>query len=117
VEQSSTELSNISKLNWRVIPGKFDIYAWQRPLNWAFEWDFSCGDFEIRVGEPQYKVRFFSTAIPVGNYSIKLQKISLDEKIINRLELTKDISKVRKGTLQLFKRAAELRKNENFIKK
>ena len=34
-------------LNWRVIPGNFDIYSWQRPLNWAFEWDTRLGDLTI----------------------------------------------------------------------
>lgn len=115
MEQSSPDLSVQSRLNWRVIPGRFDIYSWQRPLNWAFEWDFSTGDFEIRAGEPQYNVRFFSAREPFGSYTCQLQRLSFDNQIKKRLELTKDIANIRRGTMQLFQRSAQLRATENFL--
>ena len=34
IEQFQPSLVQTSNMNWRVIPGKFDIYSWQRPLNW-----------------------------------------------------------------------------------
>lgn len=115
MEQSSPDLSVQSRLNWRVIPGRFDIYSWQRPLNWAFEWDFSAGDFEIRVGEPQYNVRFFSSKESFGSYTCQLQRLDFDNQIKKRLELTKDIANIRRGTMQLFPRSAQLRAKENFL--
>lgn len=115
IEQFSPELSKKSKMNWRVVPGKFDIYAWQRPLNWAFEWDFSCGDFEIRVGEPQYNIRFLPQEHALENCKISLEKLELNKSINERLALTKDVAKIRRGTSQLFMKAAQLRKNKKFL--
>jgi hypothetical protein len=117
IEQFSPELTVKSKMNWRVIPGNFDIYSWQRPLNWAFEWDFSCGDFEIRAGEPQYNLRFLSKEAPYGSYRINLIREDFKDDIKSRLELTKDVAKIRRGTTQLFSKAADLRNNKMLISK
>jgi hypothetical protein len=117
IEQFSPELSKKSKMNWRVVPGKFDIYAWQRPLNWAFEWDLSCGDFEIRAGEPQYNIRFLPQEHPLENCKISLEKLELNKSIGERLALTRDVAKIRRGTSQLFSKAAQLRKNIKFLDK
>lgn len=117
IEQFSPELSRKSKMNWRVIPGKFDIYAWQRPLNWAFEWDLSCGDFEIRAGEPQYNIRFLPQEQPLENCKISLEKLEINKSISERLALTRDVAKIRRGTAQLFSKAAQLRQNKKFLDK
>jgi hypothetical protein len=117
IEQFSPELSKKSKMNWRVIPGKFDIYAWQRPLNWAFEWDLSCGDFEIRAGEPQYNIRFIPQEQPIEKCKITLEKLELNKSILERLALTRDVAKIKRGTSQLFSKAAQLRENKTFLKK
>lgn len=117
VEQSNPDLTIQSRMNWRVIPGRFDIYSWQRPLNWAFEWDFSCGDFEIRAGEAQYNIRFLPRNYPFGNFSIKLIKLAFDKEIKSRLDLTRDIAKIRRGTAQLFSKSASLREKMDFLPK
>jgi Arc/MetJ-type ribon-helix-helix transcriptional regulator len=98
-----------------VIPGRFDIYAWQRPLNWAFEWDISCGDFEVRVGEPLYNVKFISDMVPNGSYKIRLIRQGLTDALKKRMDLTRDVASIRRGTSKLFGDAEALRAGENLL--
>jgi len=115
LEQSHPLLTDQSAFNWRVVPGKFDIYAWQRPLNWAVEWDTDLGDFEIRVGEPQYILRFYSlTDAPVQKISLIKQNLSTE--INERIKLTTGITKIRKGVSPLFEKSSQLRSGIKFIK-
>lgn len=106
IEQFDSSLSDRSKLNWRIIPGKFDIYAWQRPVNWAFEWDTTSGDFEIRLGETQYCVKFTATDRALSNQAVTLEKRELTAKLKERLQESAGISKVRRGTMALLKSAS-----------
>lgn len=108
IEQSHSLLLNQSKMNWRVIPGKFNIYAWQRPLNWAFEWDTSLGDFEIKSGEPIYSLKFLCNK--KKNCEFELKKYEMNEKISRRLKLTKNITSVKKGISPLIEKSKNDRK-------
>jgi hypothetical protein len=106
VEQFDSGLSDRSRMNWRLIPGKFNIYAWQRPVNWAVEWDMSLGDFEIRTGETQYCVRFASAEHTPSQSKIVLQEVPLSDVLKDRLRHSGGVSKMRRGTSALMKASA-----------
>lgn len=100
VEQISPIMGNPTRINWRVIPGRFDIYGWQRPLNWAFEWDALGGDLMVRMGEPLYYLRFFSQ----GGAQIinpNLVKIEPSDELRKRMIEFSGVSGVRRGTQKL----------------
>lgn len=108
MEQGQPILTETTRLNWRVIPGKIDIYSWQRPLNWAFEWDVTTGDFVIKAGEPIYTLRFFSnTKRPI---SVKLKEYKMNKKLQDQLELTRGIAQVKTGLNPYFEKAKLKRK-------
>ena len=107
MEQGQPILTDTTKLNWRLIPGKIDIYSWQN-RNWAFEWDISTGDFIIKAGEPIYTLRFYSkTKKPI---SVKLKEYKMNKKLQNQLELTRGIAQVKTGLNPFFEKAKLKRK-------
>ena len=108
MEQGQPILTDTTKLNWRLIPGKIDIYSWQRPLNWAFEWDISGGDFIIKAGEPIYTLRFFSKS--KKPLSVELKEYKMNKKIEDQLELTRGIAQVKTGLNPFFEKAKLKRK-------
>ena len=108
MEQSHPMLTDQTKLNWRVIPGIIDIYSWQRPMNWAFEWDISTGDFVINANEPIYSIRFFSKS--KNTTSVDLKEYQMNKKIREQLALTSGIAKVKRGIKPYFEKAKIRRK-------
>ena len=102
MEQGQPLLTNQTKLNWRVIPGTIDIYSWQRPLNWAFEWDISSGDFLINANEPIFSIRFFHKSKNIDNFILK--EYAMSKKLKEQLALTKGIAKVTKGLKPYFEK-------------
>ena len=115
VEQFESSLSSKSSLNWRLIPGKFNIYAWQRPLNWSFEWDMSLGDFEIRTGETQYSVKFHAGSSAIAAPTFKLQEMPVSDVLRERLRHSGGVSKMRRGTSALIRSSHEERANLRFM--
>jgi len=108
IEQCPPIFAETTSLNWRLISGKFDIYGWQRPLNWAFEWDSKCGDLMIKLGEPLYYVRFYDKSgslIPNPD----LLQISLTEELRTRLNASSGVTALQRGTAALIKKSAEER--------
>ena len=108
MEQGQPMLTNQTKLNWRIIPGIIDIYSWQRPLNWAFEWDLNSGDFIINNNEAIYTLRFFDGAKHLDN--VELVEYPMNKKIKDQLALTNGIAKVKKGIMPYFEKAKKKRK-------
>src|SRR3546814_17787653 len=87
-------LGESDSLNWNLIPGRFDIYAWQRALNFALEWDSLKGDLVLRVGDPMYFLRF---------HGERQEKHDLIEQAMNnqlreRLRPFRGIASVRRGS-------------------
>jgi hypothetical protein len=113
IEQFHPSLAQTSTMNWRVIPGKFDIYAWQRPLNWAIEWDTNLGDFVIRPGEPLYFIKFFD--MQSGYEPVELVECEMTKEIKERLRLSRGITGIRKGLVPLMKKAGDARLNIKLI--
>ena len=44
-----------------LIPGRFPIMNWMRPLNWAFEWIDTTKPIRLRQGQPLYYLQFETT--------------------------------------------------------
>ena len=108
MEQGHALLTDQTTLNWRVIPGLIDIYSWQRPLNWSFEWDVNAGDLIINAGEPIYSIRFFSKS--KNPIIVDLKEYQMNKKIKEQLALTKGIAAVKKGLKPYFEKAKLKRK-------
>jgi len=108
VEQLNPALAKTSSLNWRVIPGRFDVFGWQRPLNWAIEWDTSCGDLVVRAGEPLYFVRFWTNE---GQQIVEpdLVEIPLSDELERRMSTMLGVTAMHRGTAALMKRSASER--------
>jgi len=109
VEQTHPFFSDASTLNWRIIPGRFNIHGWQRPLNWAVEWDTKCGDLIIKAGEPLYYVRFYDAegriiATP------DLIKLKLTDELRSRLNESAGVTAIQRGTASLIREASLNRK-------
>lgn len=115
IEQFHPSVADTTSMNWRVVPGEFDIYSWQRPLNWSIEWDTNLGDLIIRVGEPLYFCRFKEPNS--SNPSVDLIECEFTNQLQERLHLTRGITSVRKGIGPLMKRAGKLRSGQSLIKK
>ena len=114
VEQFQPSLAATTAMNWRVIPGKFDIYAWQRPLNWAIEWDTNLGDLRIRAGEPLYFLKF--QAIGQVDANIELIECELTPTLLERLQLSRGITGIRRGLTPLMRKAGQKRLNISLLK-
>lgn len=106
IEQCHPMFADSSSLNWRLIPGKFNIHGWQRPLNWAVEWDTRCGDLIIRAGEPMYYIRFYDES---GKLIVSpdLVKTKLTEDLRERLNNAAGVTAFKRGTAALIRSASK----------
>lgn len=108
VEQCHPFLSESTKLNWRLIPGRFNIHGWHRPLNWAIEWDATAGDLLIKQGEPLYYLKFYDIeGRRIDNPNIKHIPMSSDIK--RSLNSTIGVSGIQRGTAKLIHDASKNR--------
>lgn len=108
VEQCQPIFANSTSLNWRIIPGRFNIYGWQRPLNWAIEWDTKCGDLVIRLGEPLYYLKFFDAeGRLISNPNI--QQVELTEDLRAKLNASAGVTSLQRGTAALMRAASDER--------
>jgi hypothetical protein len=116
IEQCQPIFADTTSLNWRIIAGRFDIYGWQRPLNWAIEWDTKCGDLIIKMGEPLYYVRFYDASGKVIT-NLDLIRIPLTEELRARLNSSAGVTSYQRGTAALIKKASEERSDSLLQKK
>jgi hypothetical protein len=107
-------LSPISSMNWRLIPGRFDIYGWQRPLNWAAEWDINGGDLVIRVGDPLYYIRFIDSQNKIIS-SPELVKVQYTKEIDQRVREISGVTSFRRGTMSLIRESASKRQSSLIV--
>lgn len=114
LRQDPVQLSTPTSHSWRLIPGKFNIYDWQRPMNWAVEWYPQAGDFIIKAGEPLYYVSFENPEGPPPS-SVDLIECDLTPELENRLKETRGVTSMRRGIKPLFAVAKAKRKNMNFL--
>lgn len=114
IDQTQPLVTKTSKLNWRVIPGTFNIYDWQRPVNWAIEWDTTCGDLIIRQGEPIYMIKF--TAITQESVNkTNLVETKISETLSERIKSTKNVASIRRGTTTLMAESGKSRDSIDLI--
>ena len=100
-------LGDSESLNWNLIPGRFDIFAWQRALNFAAEWDSLRGDFILRTGDPMYFLRFAGDCKKPN----ELIEFPMSNELRERLRLFRGIAAVRRGTFGLMAEASHAREN------
>lgn len=108
VEQFSPSIVGTTHMNWRVIPGRFNIYGWHRPLNWAIEWDTRCGDLIIKQGEPLYFLRFYNSQAQVVD-EIDLVEMQLTDEIKARLASTSGVTGLKRGLVKVMDDAVSKR--------
>ena len=116
MEQLHPFLAPTTQLNWRLIPGRFNIFGWQRPLNWAIEWDVDAGDLVIKAGEPLYFLRFYDEE-GRSLKEINLLQIEFSRELADRVSMTAGVTSIRRGMVPVMERAAQTRSKKLVIKK
>lgn len=89
-----------SQKNWSLIQGVFDIYSWQRTLNFAFQWSDINNDLYIKRGDPIFQV-LFQTNNPTSNF--RLRKIKMHDDLKTRINECEGITGYIKGTTKVIK--------------
>ena len=89
-------LKNIK--SWSLIQGRFDIYSWQRSLNFATQWFDIDNDFFIKRGDPIFQISFDTNE---ASNEFKLKKVILNETIKRRILSCEGITKLIKNTGKL----------------
>lgn len=64
---------------YRVIPGSYDIFSWQRFLNFAFEWTDLEKNITIKRGQPLLYMRFRSKNI---NEKFQMLRIEMTDELL-----------------------------------
>jgi len=81
--------------SWSLIQGRFDIYSWQRPLNFAAQWFNINEDFYIKRGEPLFQISFDSNE---SCNDFKLRKIKMEGEIASRVKTCSGVTKLIQNT-------------------
>ena len=84
--------------SWSLIQGRFDIYSWQRSLNFATQWFDIDNDFFIKRGDPIFQISFDTNE---ASNEFKLKKVILNETIKRRILNCEGITKLIKNTGKL----------------
>lgn len=96
------------------IPGEFDIHAWHRQLNWAFEWHDTSKPLIIKRGQPLSYVKFIVHRDPTER--VDLVKLKITDQIYNAIFRTSNTPPFIKNTFRLFEKA-RLMRPKKFITK
>lgn len=91
----------------RFASGEIDIHAWQRPINFAFEWVDITKKIHIKKGEPLMYAKFHSKNI---NETFKIKELKFDgdiKKLFHRCVTSRELLK--KGTRDLINMARRKR--------
>ncbi len=103
INQLETSSIRVNK-NWSLIQGRFNIFSWQRPLSFAFQWlDINC-DFKIKRGDPLFQV-FFDTDENSNNFILK--KVSLHDDLSKRIRECEGVTSLMRNTNQLMQNTRE----------
>ncbi|WP_092402075.1 MULTISPECIES: hypothetical protein [Candidatus Ichthyocystis] len=85
--------------NWSLLSGRFNIYDWQRPINWAISWTDTSEDIVIRRGDVLFGLLFESCH---PNKGIVLKRMPYEGAIRALVEETRGVSTHVRGTFSLF---------------
>jgi hypothetical protein len=89
------------------VPGEFDIHAWHRQINWAFEWHHTDKPLILKRGQPLCYVKFVVHNDPTEK--VELVKLKVSEQVSNALLRTANTPSFMKNTFRLFEKARLLR--------
>lgn len=95
--------------NWSLIQGRFNIYDWQRPINWSIEWIDTSQDLIIKRGQPLFSL-LIETEKP--DSTIELKYIERNNEIDRVLQASNSVAKLTRGTFGLLKEAGKKRPKE-----
>ena len=95
--------------NWSLIQGRFNIFDWQRPINWSIEWIDTSQDLIIKRGQPLFSL-LIETESPDG--TLELKYIERNDEIDRVLQASNSVSKLSHGTFGLLKEASKKRPRE-----
>jgi len=99
---------------YRVIPGTYDIYSWQRFMNFAFEWTATNRKIVIKRGQPVLFVRFRSQNL---NEKFSMKRITMTDELlaaVKRCQSSKLFMKGKSWSLMPINRL--LRRRNKFVK-
>lgn len=91
----------------RTFSGSFNIYDWQRPLNWAFEWVEPEKDIIIKRGDPLIYVRFHSKILNAKYEIVKIERHKDLQASLDRADFAS--KKLRGIGFKLFENARKIR--------
>jgi hypothetical protein len=92
--------------NWSLIEGRFNIYDWQRPVNWSIEWVDTTSDLIIKRGQPLFSL-LFETNNPDSTFDLKY--IEREGELDKAIQSSTGVSKLMRGTFGLTKEAHKKR--------
>jgi hypothetical protein len=89
------------------IPGEFNIYDWQRPLQWGFEWQDTKKPLIIKRGDPVCYIKFIVHKDP--REKVELVKLKMTTQIEKAIYKTSETPLFVKNTFKLFEKARLMR--------
>lgn len=89
--QDSVVFSSTASRKFKVIPGKFDISKWIRPIELAMELQEHLTVLPIKTGDPLFSVKFITEA----NKPVKLIRVPLTNELMRFVHGCDQVKKVR----------------------
>lgn len=91
-----------------IIPGEFDIHAWQRTVQWALEWKDTSKPLVINRGDPLFYVKFIVHGDPAEK--VRLVRLKPTEEILRPILRAQGSANLGIKTFDLFNIARKWRK-------
>lgn len=82
------------------ICGEFDIHAWQRPVQWGFEWWDTNKPLIIKRGDPLYYIKFIVNNDPTEK--VKLVRLKANDNTIKPILKANNVAHFASKTFDLF---------------
>jgi hypothetical protein len=98
----------------RTVTGEFDIHAWQRAINWGFEWRDTDKPLIVKRGDPISNIKFIVHRDPTE--AVDLVKLRMSPQIENAIYRTSSTPAFIKNSFKLFEKA-RLTRPKKFITK
>lgn len=90
-----------------IIPGEFDIHAWQRSVNWAMEWKDRMSPLHIKRGDPLFYVKFIVHRDPT--LKVDLIRLKANSNTVNPVLRAQGAANLGLKTFDLFEIARKWR--------
>ena len=106
--QQFPAIYEMKKIPGNIIPGEFDIHAWQRSISWAMEWKDTAQPLIIKRGEPLCYVNFIVHTDP--SKKIQLVRLKASDDLIKPIVRAQGSANLGIKTFDLFEVARKWRK-------